>query len=220
MIEAVIFDLDGVLIDSGPFWDEAETAVLTKVGVPFTTEAAKETIGLRTDALVEYWHQKHPWQSPSRADIARQIDDTVTTLIKYNGSPKAGVYEALSLCEKLSLPIAVASSSSAAIIAAALEALNIADRFSVVHSAEFEPNGKPHPAVYTNTARKLGIHPRACLAIEDSINGIVAAKRAGMYCIAVPTLHAKADQRYADIADRVIGSLKDLDATIVNSVGL
>lgn len=207
MIKAIIFDLDGILIDSGPFWDEAEAAVLSRVGVPFSLELAKDTIGLRTDELVAYWHSRHPWQSPTTEHVSKMINDEVVRLIKANGLPKPGVRRALALCERLSMPIGVASSSPTVILEAALEALDIIDRFSVVHSAELEPAGKPNPAVYISAARKMGIEPTSCLAIEDSLNGIAAAKAAGMFCIAVPVSRETGSKRYIDRADAVIGSL-------------
>ena len=71
MIEAVIFDMDGLLIDSEPLWQEAEIEVLNKVGVPLTVEMTKQTMGLRTDEVINYWHRKYPWETPSQQDISQ-----------------------------------------------------------------------------------------------------------------------------------------------------
>jgi len=206
MIEAVIFDMDGLLIDSEPLWQEAEMAVFNKVGVPLTLEMTTQTTGLRTDEVVEYWHKKHPWDSPSQEEVSTLVDSTVIELIRSKGLAKDGVNEAISVCA--GLPIAIASSSSQLLIRTVLEKLGIADKIKVVHSAHDEAYGKPHPAVYISTAEELGVHPNHCLAFEDSANGVLAAKAAKMRCIAIPEPEMRNDKRFG-IADIVLHSLHD-----------
>ena len=121
MIEAVIFDMDGLLIDSEPLWQEAEIEVLNKVGVPLTVEMTKQTMGLRTDEVINYWHRKYPWETPSQQDISQELDKTVIELIRTKGEAKEGVNEAITVCESLDLPIAIASSSPILLIQAVLE---------------------------------------------------------------------------------------------------
>ncbi len=112
------------------------------------------------------------------------------------------------------VPLAVASSSAASVIFAVLEKLGLTGCFRVVQSAEFEPYGKPHPGVYLTAARRLGVAPEACVAIEDSVTGVVAAKAAKMACLAVPAPTAKDDRRFG-IADAVLPSLADLDVNLL-----
>jgi len=93
----------------------------------------------------------------------------------------------------------------------------LADAFDVIHSAEDEDNGKPHPAIYLTTAAKLGVAPTTCLAFEDSVNGMVAAKAARMRCVAAPMPSARRDPEWG-LADRVVGSLAEVDAAMLDSL--
>jgi len=208
MIEAVIFDMDGLLIDSEPLWKEGEIEVFNRVGVPLTLEMTDQTTGLRTDEVVEYWHKRYPWESPSQHEIAKQVDETVIELIRERGVAKAGVNEAVAVCEAAGLPIAIASSSSMRIIQTVLGKIGIADKIRIINSAHDEEYGKPHPAVYISTASELGIHPNHCLAFEDSANGVLAAKAAKMKCIAIPEPEMRNDKRFG-IADIILHSLHD-----------
>lgn len=215
MIEAVIFDMDGLLIDSEPLWEEGETEVLTKVGVPITPESKAQTTGLRTDEVVEHWYKRHPWDSPSKEEVAREIDATVMNLIKEKGVAKEGVNEAITICEEAGLPIAIASSSSKILIETVLEKIGISDKIDIIHSAHDEEYGKPHPAVYISTAKELGFHASHCLAFEDSANGVLAAKAAKMKCIAIPEASERNDKRFG-IADIILHSLHDFTPEMLN----
>lgn len=214
MIQAVIFDMDGLLIDSEPLWKEAEIQVLQTVGVPLTWEMTSKTTGLRVDEVVHYWHQKYPWSTPTQAEITKQIEAAGLALIRKKGIPKAGVDKIIALCQKHKFPIAIASSSSLAIIHAVVDKLHIKGNFKVIHSAEFEAYGKPHPAVYISAARKLGVTPQACLAFEDSANGVLSAKAAKMHCIAVPEPELRSNKRFG-IADIIVDSLEDVTPEMI-----
>lgn len=208
MIEAIIFDMDGLLIDSEPLWQEAEIQVLNKVGVPLTVEMTKQTMGFRTDEVINYWHRKYPWDTPSQQDVSAELDKTVIELIKTKGEAKEGVKEAIVVCESLHLPMAIASSSPSLLIRAVVEKLGIQDKIRAFYSAHDEEYGKPHPAVYIRTAKELGVHPEHCLAFEDSANGVLSAKAAKMKCIAIPEEHMREDKRFG-IADIILHSLLD-----------
>ena len=209
--------MDGLLIDSEPLWKQAEMKVFTAVGVPLTLEMTAQTMGMRTDEVVEYWHKRYPWETPSQHDIGTQIDETVVELIKTVGQPKEGVDKAILACESLGLPIAIASSSSLPLINSVLEKLNIADKMKVVHSAHDETFGKPHPAVYISTAAELGVHPNHCVAFEDSANGVLSAKAAKMKCIAIPEPEMRDDKRFG-IADLILDSLNDFEAEMLEDL--
>ena len=211
MIQALVFDMDGVLIDSEPFWQEVEIAVLGALGVPITRADCLQTAGLRIDEVVEHWHGRHPWSSPDKVGVVEDIVAGVGARIRERGAAKPGVRQVLEFARGRGLRTALASSSRYVLIGAVLKALGLRDAFEVVHSAEEEEFGKPHPAVYLTAARKLGVPTEACMAVEDSINGILSAKAAGMRCIAVPEPELRGDPRLAQ-ADLVLDSLERLDA--------
>jgi sugar-phosphatase len=217
-LDAVIFDLDGVLIDSEPFWQEAETARFAEVGLRVEPHETRATMGLRIDEAIAYWYERRPWPNaddPGHHALVGRILDTVEELILTRGEPLPGVVDAVAACAKRGLRLAVASSSRDRIIAAALRRLGLADRFEVVRSAEHEAYGKPHPAVFLRTAEDLGVEPTRCLVVEDSFNGMVAALAARMRCVVVPEVPSP---RFA-AADRVLASSGDLPGCLDELLG-
>ncbi len=111
MLQAVIFDMDGVLIDSEPFWQQAEIDILSKLGVPITLEDTYKTMGIRIDQLVGWWYQKHPWEGSSCTDVINAIVQRVCEQIASEGKSKPGLHEALEFCRSQDLPIGLATSS-------------------------------------------------------------------------------------------------------------
>ncbi|AKU92014.1 hexitol phosphatase HxpB [Vulgatibacter incomptus] len=209
MIRAAIFDMDGLLIDSEPFWQEAELEVFGDLGVPITREACVETRGLRLDEVVALWSRRYPWQGPSLAEVHGRILEAMASLIRARGGPMPGALEAIELMRRRFGPVAIATSSPPMLIEAVLEKLGLGGAFDVVHSAQGEPYGKPHPAVFLSAARLLDLPPTDCVALEDSLAGVIAAKSARMACIAVPEEAQRTDPRFS-IADRVLPSLVEL----------
>ncbi|WP_349922159.1 hexitol phosphatase HxpB [Aeromonas veronii] len=210
MLTAVIFDMDGVLIDSEPFWQRAQMAVFSELGHFHTEEDCNSTIGVRIDQLVAHWYRIRPWSGPSQEEVVQRILDQVIALILSEGQPKEGVLEALALMEARGLKIGLATSSPFSMVEAVLGKLGIKERFLAVHSAEVERFGKPHPDVYIHAAEKLGVLPVHCLAIEDSFTGLLAAKAASMKALIVPDPALVGDPRLA-IADHELRSLAELD---------
>ena len=166
---AAIFDLDGLLIDSEPLWQQAEIECFAAVGVHLTPEQAQETLGLRSDEVVCLRFDEYGWDEEAHPleQVEERIIDRVVELIAEQARPMDGVYKALDFVQAKGLRLAVASSSRRRVIRAALEALGIDDRFELVHSAELELLGKPHPGVYLTTARKLDLLPATCIAFEE-----------------------------------------------------
>lgn len=210
MIEAVIFDLDGLLIDSEPLWQEAEILVFKQVNLVLTPELCRQTQGLRIDEVVDYWYQQYPWTNLTKLAVEELIVAQVIELIHLKGEPFPGVEQAISFVQSQDVKIALASSSASIIIQAALQKLNLTEVFEEVYSAESEVLGKPHPGVYLTTARKLAVSPQSCLALEDSLNGVLAAKAAQMKCIAFPEALHQDNPKFA-IADQILQSLTELN---------
>jgi mannitol-1-/sugar-/sorbitol-6-/2-deoxyglucose-6-phosphatase len=217
MIRAVVFDMDGLLIDSEPLWRLAEVEVFNGIGVPLTEELAFTTMGLRTDELVEHWYARYPWNGPTLKEIEARIDSRVVDLVRERGAPLPGVLELVTLLRDRGLPLAIASSSTSELIATVVRQIGLADAFRVLQSAEHEPYGKPHPGVYIAAANALGVSPTECLAFEDSANGLLAAKAARMRCIAVPEPAVRQDRRFC-IADATLDSLADFRLELLDQL--
>lgn len=216
-VDAIIFDMDGLLVDSEPLWRIAEIETLSAVGVPITEEDAVQTTGLRTDEVVELWYARYPWPDPPRKEIEARIITRLIALVRERGELMPGVIETLQAVSGAGYPLAIASSSSSEIITAVLDTLGIASYFQVAQSAEHEPYGKPHPGVFIEAARRLGVEPRQCLAFEDSPNGVIAAKAARMRCIAVPD-PALADDHRLRAADLILPSLVDFHLSLLEQL--
>ena len=185
-IEAVIFDMDGLIIDSEPLWRKAEIQAFKDIGFHFTEEMCIQTMGMRIDEVVHYWWKKLKWEKPSEKDVIDSIQSKMIDLIQKDGTLLPGVLDALKLLKEKNIPIALASSSAMILIKAVIESLDIKDYFNVIHSAEKEPAGKPDPAVFLTAARMLEIEAKKCLVLEDSKAGMEAGLNANMKTIVIP----------------------------------
>lgn len=185
-MRSVIFDMDGLLIDSEPLWREAEIAVFDSVGLRLTDAMCRETTGLRIDEAVRYWHTRFPWNGPGCAAVAEQVLDAAECLIVERGCLMEGAQETIEAVQARNMKLAIASSSPMRLIQVVVETFALRDYFSVLHSAEQEAAGKPDPAVYRTTMALLEAKPHECVAFEDSVPGVRAAKQAGATVIAVP----------------------------------
>jgi len=176
-----------------------------------------ETTGLRIEEVVEHWSNKYPEMNLDINSIAQQIIKEVIAEIKLKGEPLSGVFSTLDIVKGMDVQVALASSSSFEIIDTVIDKFNIRSYFDVVYSAEGEKFGKPHPAVYLTTAQKLNVSPQDCVAIEDSLNGVIAAKAAKMKCIAIPDkMQSQKKQFY--IADMILNSLEELECTLLENI--
>lgn len=211
MSAAVIFDMDGLLLDSEDFWQQAEYEMFSALGVPLKPEDTAQTLGWRCDYVVQHWYSKFAWQGPSPAEVADAIINKVIQLIIQHGKLMPGAREALVLSRDLGLPIALATSSNHRMMLATLNHFDLLPFFKATCSAEFLPLAKPHPQVYLNAAAALGVEPQHCVALEDSMTGVIAAKAARMRCIAVPEHANFHDPRYG-VADLKLASLLQLTA--------
>jgi HAD superfamily hydrolase (TIGR01509 family) len=184
--DAVIFDMDGVLIDSEPLWKIAMEETFRAVGCKLTRKDFQKTVGLRIDEVIAYWYQEIGWEQATPRELEEAIVNRMVELIRQNGDPLPGVLETTDYLIKNNIKVGLATSSYSVLIETVLETLSIRDRFNIVHSAEDEAYGKPHPAVYITVAERLGVSPNKCLVIEDSLNGIISGKAAKMNVICIP----------------------------------
>lgn len=219
VVHAAIFDMDGLLVDTEPLWQDAEIEVMNAIGVPVTREDCRRVMGLRTDEVVELWHGRWRWAAPEPGAVVDAIIDRLIELVETKATLMTGVVEAIERLQARGAPLALASSSKYRIIDAVLDRFDLRAYFPCIHSAEEEVYGKPHPAVYLTAAAKLGVDPPACLALEDSINGLVAAKAARMRCVMVPDPSLAGDPRLG-LADLVLPSLDALDDGALTSLGV
>jgi sugar-phosphatase len=184
--QAVIFDMDGVLIDSEPLWKIAMEEVFTEVGCAITREDFQKTVGLRIDEVVEFWCREKGWSHYSCEEVEQRIIHKMIDLIHAHGKPLPGVLETLKVLQERGVKTGLATSSYAVLIDAVLSTLKIQNYFHQAHSAEHEAYGQPHPAVYLHTAAMLEVKPDRCLVIEDSFNGILSGLSAKMEVVCIP----------------------------------
>ena len=206
MIKAVIFDMDGLLIDSEPFWRIAEIAAFKNLGHKLTDEMLQATMGMRNDEVVIHWVNHFEIKQANYGQIEIEILAKVQELVEAKGKVLPGVIETLDFFKGQQLPIGLASSSPLGIIQSVVDTLGIEKYFKVMCSAEFEEFGKPHPAVFIAAATYLRVAPEDCLVFEDSINGMIAAKAAKMKCITIPAPENYNNPKYV-LSDATFDSL-------------
>jgi beta-phosphoglucomutase-like phosphatase (HAD superfamily) len=231
--------MDGLLIDTEPVWRTAEKEVFAELGIELTEADVLDTTGVRVDELVAAFLPRRPASArppepsppgpsppgpsppgpspagPSPAEVADRITDLVADYVRREGERMPGVPEAIALFGRLGLRLAIASSSPIRLIDAVCARLNL--DIDVRCSALDEPHGKPAPDVYLAAARRLDLSPARCLAVEDSPAGVLAAKDAGMTCVAVPDPLLTGDPRYRR-ADLVLPSLTELTEPLLRSL--
>jgi len=217
LIKAVIFDMDGIIIDSEPYWRKAIPEVLSTIGITLDEKQAMQTTGLRVEEVVHYWYKRHALTEPSPDTVALKITERVIDYIMKYGKIMDGLKHVFSVVQNRGIPLALASSSRYVLIDAVVDSLDVRSYFDVIHSAEEESHGKPHPGVYLSAARKLNTPPYACLAVEDSLAGVIAAKAARMACIAKPEHYHDHDKGFC-IADRVVDSLHTINEKMLREI--
>lgn len=184
--EAVIFDMDGVLVDSEPIWKIAMEQAFHSVGCKLTREDFQKTVGLRIDEVINYWYKIAPWEKATVQEVEQLIIQKMVQLLSENAKPLTGVVETLQFLKEKKIKVGLATSSYRILVDTILKTCQLENYFDVLHTAEEEEYGKPHPAVYLTAAKMLGVNPLQCLVIEDSINGVISGKAARMQVVCIP----------------------------------
>lgn len=211
-ILAAIFDMDGLLIDSEPLWDEAELEVMASLGVDISRRCElPDTLGLRIDLVVDLWFAQQPWNGPDREEVTQRVITRAITLVDEKRPILPGVREAIALCKAQGLKVGLASASPLHMLERVLEMFDLRDQFDAIASAEHLPYSKPHPQVYLDAAAKLGVDPLTCVTLEDSVNGMIATKAARMRSIVVPAEENRSDERWC-LANAKLSLLAELRA--------
>jgi HAD superfamily hydrolase (TIGR01509 family) len=208
VIEAFVFDLDGVLIDSEQVWDEAREQLAKERGGRWHPGAQRDMMGMSSTEWSRYMHDVIGLPEPPE-EINREVVERLAAIYSEHLPVISGAREAV---ERMALrwPLGVASSSNRELIELVLELLGIAHLFAALVSSEEVGRGKPAPDVYLEAARRLDVDPRCAAAVEDSHNGIHAARAAGMCVLAIPNAHFPPSADALDQADAVLGSLPEL----------
>lgn len=207
LIKAVIFDMDGVLIDSEHLWKKAENEVFTSLGVELTEELCELTKSMTTSEVTSYWYSKYPWTGAELHEVEEMVVQRVIELMQSEPCDIRGVKPLLENLNAQQYKLGLATNSPARIIPIVLEKLGVSHLFDTTSSAEDESKGKPDPAVYITTARKLQVEPQYCLVIEDTRSGMQAAKAAGMMVAAFTNGNTELS---FDIADYSIACFEEV----------
>jgi HAD superfamily hydrolase (TIGR01509 family) len=214
---AAIFDMDGLLIDSEPLWQQAGAETLQEFGVTLTDEQYNLTTGLRTPEWIDYWFTHFSINKDRAKEAAKIIEQAALDKIKALGEAMEGVQYIMEFFKTNGFHIGLASSSPMRLIEAVIEKLNIQSYLNAVTSAEHLPYGKPHPQVFLNCAELLKVPPTTCICFEDSFNGMIAAKAARMKCVVIPAPHVHHEGRW-NAADRKLSSLLKFNKTILETL--
>jgi mannitol-1-/sugar-/sorbitol-6-/2-deoxyglucose-6-phosphatase len=216
-LNTVIFDMDGVLIDSEPYWQEAGKEVLNKFGIVLTEQQYHSTTGLRTREWINWWFE----QFGVDKKYAQEAGDTIVELaikkIHDEAPVMPGVGYIFPFFKERNFKIGLATSSPVALINVVAEKLNIRKYLLGISSAEELVHSKPHPEVYLNCAHTLGVSPLDCICFEDSFNGMLAAKSARMKCVIIPAEIQRVDKRWG-AADLQLDSLEQFDDAALEAV--
>jgi HAD superfamily hydrolase (TIGR01509 family) len=210
-LAAVIFDLDGVLVDAEVWWDEVRQTWAAEHGRAWSQADQAAVMGANSLGWAGIIRER------LELDLLDQqiVDEIVAAMVeryRTRGAPRiAGAVDAVQRLAATGLPLAIASSSHQAVIDAALNSLGISNLFRVVVASDEVAHGKPAPDVYLLTARRLGVDPTGCLVVEDSLNGVLAGRAAGMTVALVPNASVPPAAGAREAASMILSSLAELD---------
>jgi HAD superfamily hydrolase (TIGR01509 family) len=210
---AVIFDLDGVLADSEPWWNQIDAKLLAEHGVSYRGEYHRNVLGVSYRLAVEFYKNAFHIAAPVE-ELMRRRGEIATEFFANRVGLFPFAKTTLEQLREMKLQLALGTSSVNASARPLLEQAGIRSLFVVVVTGDEVQRGKPHPDIYLRAAKKLGISPEVCLVIEDALSGIAAAKAANMRVAAIPDKRFVDPREYEMKADYVLGSLSEIPALI------
>ena len=211
-LNTVIFDMDGLLIDSEPYWQEAGMETLREFNVTLSPIQYHHTTGLRTPEWLDYWFGFFGIDKQAIPAAGAALHANVYEKIRIKANAMPGVRQILDFFDARQFRIGLATSSPLDLVKIVTDKLEIGDYFDAVTSAGDLPFGKPHPQVYMDCAAALAANPLECVAFEDSFNGMIAAKAARMKCVTIPVAGQYSLPKWG-AADLPLGSLLEFTAT-------
>jgi HAD superfamily hydrolase (TIGR01509 family) len=214
-IEAVLFDMDGVLVDTEPWWHEIRVAWAAARGRTWGEDDSRACMGRNSREWSEIMRERFGVAEPPGV-IEQAIVAALVARFAHVPVPLVAGAPAAAAAIASRVPAAIASSSHPAVIRAAVAAAGLESVFAAIVSSDDVPRGKPAPDVYLEAARRLGVAPARCLVVEDSRNGVLAGRAAGMRVVLVPNASVPPGPGVAEIADAVLARLADLP---VDSLG-
>jgi mannitol-1-/sugar-/sorbitol-6-/2-deoxyglucose-6-phosphatase len=216
-IDTVIFDMDGLLIDSEPLWNIAAEEIFAAYGFSLSKAQYSITTGLRTKEFIDHWFHHFNIPMHHAAQAENEVVQKVIELVLQKGKPMPGLQYIFNFFIAKKFKIGLASSSPLSLINEVVKMLGLQTHIHHISSAANLPNGKPHPQVYLDCAKALNSHPTNCLCFEDSFYGMIAAKAARMKCVVVPSKDDFKQPRWAS-ADAKIASLLNFNDLLLNSI--
>src|SRR5215469_1375646 len=211
--QAVTFDLDGVLADSEPSWNQIDVKLLAEHGVNYRGEYHRNVLGVSYQVAVEFYKNAFDISAPVE-ELMQRRGEIATDFFANRVGLFPFAKTTLEQLREMKLCLAIATSSVSASACPFLERTGIKGFFHVVVTGDEVRRGKPHPDIYLRTTKKLGMHPEACLVIEDALAGVAAAKAANTRVAAIPDTRFVDPLQYKKEAEYVLGNLSEIPALI------
>jgi HAD superfamily hydrolase (TIGR01509 family) len=212
--------MDGLLLDSEPAWKGVHREVFAALGMRLEEWPSLVTTGMRVDEVVALRRTYFDWGEPTDTEVVLMITQRVAERLTADAVLLPGAIEAIDWCRDHGLAVALATGSTWTVLEAVTRRFALDRHLDALVSAEDVQLGKPHPAVFMTAAAAIGVEPTACLAFEDSLNGVIAAKAASMRVVAVPRGASAGDPRMV-LADVLLDSLHDIgDGRVAALAGL
>jgi HAD superfamily hydrolase (TIGR01509 family) len=212
-LRAVIFDLDGVLADSEPWWNEIDKKLLGEYGVIYHGEYHRNVLGVSYRLAVEFYKKAFGLTAPTE-ELMRRRGEIAAEFFANRVGLFPSTRAVLEEMRQMNLRLAIATSSVSASARPLLDRHELTTFFDVILTGEEIERGKPHPDIYLRASEKLGVTADACLVIEDALSGIVAGKAAGMRVAAIPDARFVDGREYEKQADYVLSSLSEIPALV------
>ena len=213
MLSAIIFDLDGVLADSEPWWNQIDAKLLAEYGVTYRGEYHQNVVGVNYRLAIEFYKKAFGLSVPTE-EMMRRRGEIATEFFGSRVGLFPNVKEVLEELRQMKLHLAVATSSVSASARPFLDRHQLTGFFEIIVTGEEVEHGKPAPDIYLRAANKLGIPPDACLVVEDALPGVAAGKAANMRVAAIPDTRFVNPREYEKKADYLLSSLKELPALV------